>query len=272
MSRGNRKGSIFEDNEDRRLFLATLEGAVVRYNVRCLACCLMGNHYHVVLDTPRGNLSDAMRHLNGVYTQDSNRRHGRTGHLFEGRFRSIVVQRESYLRRVSRYVVLNPVRAGLVQSAGAWPWSSYQATAGMQPEPEWLHVDWIDWAFNAEDRRDAHERYRLYVNDPVQKRRLVDLRPPALGDEQFEVAVRALARAKWADRPLPRTIVALARPHLSVLFDGIARPGPDRDRIVENAHVTHGYRLAEIAAYLQLHPSRASRALSRRRPAKAHDA
>ena len=118
MSRGNRKSPIFADDDDRHQFIARLAEATVRYGIRCYALCLMNNHYHIVCDSPRGNLSDPMRYLNGVYTQDSNRRHQRTGHVFEGRFRSIVVQRESYLRRVVRYVVVNPVRAGIVADAG----------------------------------------------------------------------------------------------------------------------------------------------------------
>ena len=121
----------------------------------CDGACLMGNHYHVVGDTPRGNLSDVMRFLNGCYARASNRRHGRTGHLFEGRFRSLVIQRESYLKRVVRYVVLNPVRAHLVTDAAAWPWSTYCATAGLQAPPDWLSVDWLDWAFAAGTRAEA---------------------------------------------------------------------------------------------------------------------
>lgn len=102
----------------------------------------MPNHYHLVLDTPRGNLSDSMRHIYGVYTQTSNRLHQRTGHVFEGRFKSFVVQRESYLRPVVRYVVLNPVRARLVADVAAWRWSSYRATAPLETAP--ATSVWID--------------------------------------------------------------------------------------------------------------------------------
>ena len=97
--------------------------------------------------------------VNGVFAQRSNRRHGQTGHVFEGRFRSLVIQRDSYLMRAARYVVRNPVRAGLVAHAGAWPWSSYRATAGLEPVPRWLHVDWIQGAFQARSLREARQRY-----------------------------------------------------------------------------------------------------------------
>jgi REP-associated tyrosine transposase len=117
MSRGNRKGPIFDDVEDRRTFLDVLDQTVRRYDVRCYAFCLMDNHYHAALETPRGNLSDAMKYLNGVYTQSSNRRHVRTGHVFEGRFNSIVVGDQAYLRRLGRYIALNPVVVALRSSA-----------------------------------------------------------------------------------------------------------------------------------------------------------
>jgi putative transposase len=138
MSRGNRKLPIFEDDCDRECLLEILSYTAKRYGIRCYALCFMSNHYHLVFDTPRGNLSDAMRQVNGLYTQAYNRRHRVTGHLFQGRFRSIVVQGTLYLRRVARYVVLNPTRARLVASASDWRWSSHRATLGLDPVPSFL--------------------------------------------------------------------------------------------------------------------------------------
>ena len=113
-SRGNARRPIFKDDKDRESFLNTLKRVNDRYHWLCHAYCLMNNHYHLVVETPEGNLSQGMRQLNGVYTQSYNRRHGRVGHLFQGRYKAIVVQRESYLLEVCRYVVLNPVRAKAV--------------------------------------------------------------------------------------------------------------------------------------------------------------
>lgn len=135
---GLRREAIFEDDEDRRVFLSTLAEVVERFHWICHAYCLMTNHYHLVVETPDANLSKGMRQLNGVYTQASNRRHGRVGHLFQGRFKGILVDKEGYLLELTRYVVLNPVRAGMVAQPGQWSWSSYRAMVGEEASPEWL--------------------------------------------------------------------------------------------------------------------------------------
>jgi putative transposase len=255
MSRGNRKSPIFDDDHDRRLFLTTLESASERYEIRCAAFCLMGNHYHLVLETPRGNLADAMRQINGVFAQASNRRHERTGHLFEGRYRSLVIDREGYLRRACRYVVLNPVRSQIVHTAAAWPWSSYRATAGMEPAPRFLQTDWIQWAFHASSEDEARRRYGLYVNDCSARKDRQNIDLPGLGSPAFEAALRRKAGADDSDRPLPRNCRALARPALEVLFRPNNPSLSVRNETIRTAHVLYGYRLAEIAAFLRLDPS-----------------
>lgn len=263
MSRGNRKAAIYDDDIDRRRFLGIFREALTRYDVRCYAFCLMTNHYHLVLDTPRGNLSHAMRYLNGVYTQESNRHHQRSGHLLEGRFRSIVVEREAYLRHLARYIVLNPVRAGLAENAAAWTWSSYRATAGLAAVPSFLDVDWITWTFGG-SRRDAEWSYRQFVNDGGA---LDDMSLHAdglaVGTPAFEAALRDTIAPGTIDRRLPRPWRALARPRLSDLFNIPELTRPRRNQLIREAHVTYGYRLAEIAAFLGLHPTTLSAALRR---------
>src|SRR5258708_27167287 len=121
-SRGNAQEDIFRDDADREAFLAVLAAVVERFEWRLYAYCLMDNHYHLMVETPKANLSLGMRHLNGVYTQRFNRRHGRTGHVFQGRFKAIVVDRQSYLLELSRYVVLNPLRARMVKDPARYRW------------------------------------------------------------------------------------------------------------------------------------------------------
>ncbi len=131
-SRGNARNKIFNDNRDREIFLSILSTVVVRYSWLCHSYCLMDNHYHIMIETPDANLSMGMRQLNGIYTQKYNKRHHKTGHIFEGRFKAILVQKDNYLLELCRYVVLNPVRAGVVGKPEDWRWSSYQATAGLE--------------------------------------------------------------------------------------------------------------------------------------------
>lgn len=165
MSRGNERRDIFLDDADRRRFLDILRSATERLNVLCHTYCLMGNHYHLLLETPDGNLSLAIRQLNGVYAQSFNRRHDRVGHLFQGRFASKLIQKETYLLTVSRYVVLNPVRSNMVPRPSDWEWSSYRAHAGHIEPPPFLSVDWLLTHFDTIDRRRAQEAYCKFVHE-----------------------------------------------------------------------------------------------------------
>ena len=137
-SRGDRREPIFEDDEDRRALLYVIGEALDRFDASMLAYCLMGNHYHFVLQTRRANLSRVMHHINGIYTQMFNNRHRKVGHLFQGRFKAILVDRDAYLLEVCRYVELNPVRARMVLSPGEWAWSSYRAHLCQVKGPHWL--------------------------------------------------------------------------------------------------------------------------------------
>lgn len=119
-SRGDRREAIYLDDGDRQRWLTLLGEVCGRFSWRCHAYCQMTNHYHLVVETPEGNLSQGMRQLNGVYTQLVNRHHRRVGHVFQGRYKAILVEKDSYLLELARYVVLNPVRAGMVTDAGAW--------------------------------------------------------------------------------------------------------------------------------------------------------
>ena len=137
-ARGDRREDIFEDDGDRGCLLDVVAQGLERLDAQMLSYCLMSNHYHFVLHTRQANLSLLMRHINGVYSQAFNRRHGKVGHVFQGRFKAILVDRDAYLLEVCRYVELNPVRAGMVLEAADWPWSSYRCHVGMSASLPWL--------------------------------------------------------------------------------------------------------------------------------------
>ena len=137
-TRGTRQAAIFLDDQDRASLLSILAHALKECDAQAFAYCLMGNHYHFVLQTRQANLAVLMRRINSVYSLAFNRRHGRCGHVFEGRYKALHVDRDAYLLEVCRYVDLNPVRAGLVESPVRWGWSSYRANSGAVPPPPWL--------------------------------------------------------------------------------------------------------------------------------------
>jgi putative transposase len=164
-SRGVRRGAIFVDDHDRLVFMAFLAQASDRRDWRCLAYCLMTNHFHLVLALREGTLSRGMHRLNGLFARRFNERHGHVGHLFEARFASGVVESEDHLLEVLRYVVLNPVRAGLCADPADWPWSSFRATAGIDRCPRFLAAPRVRALF-APGRRGA-ELYAEFVRARV---------------------------------------------------------------------------------------------------------
>jgi REP element-mobilizing transposase RayT len=161
-SRGDGREAIFRGDGDRTVFLDVLAGVWERLNWIIHAYCLMAKHYHLLVETPDGNLAKGMRELNGVYTQRFNRIHQRVGHVFQGRYKAILVQKETYLLELARYVVLNPVRAHMVASAGDYAWSSYRAMTRDDAPPEWLETRAILAMFGQTEGQ-AIASYRNFV-------------------------------------------------------------------------------------------------------------
>lgn len=166
MSRGNRYQNIFKDDQDRSKFLDWLTDAVKVHNLICHAYCLMSNHYHLLLETPDANLSRAMRDLNGHYTQSFNKKHKTVGHLFQGRYKALVVEKETYLLELARYIVLNPVRARLVKHPRHYRWSSYRATAEYHQTLDYVFTDWILGHFGKQKSR-ARIGYREFIKEGI---------------------------------------------------------------------------------------------------------
>jgi putative transposase len=254
-SRGNARLPVFEDGHDRGQFFLILEEVVKRHNWLCHAYCLMDNHYHILVETVEGNLSLAMRHLNGVYTQRFNRRHHRVGHVFQGRFKSVLVEKESYLLELCRYVVLNPVRAGIVKHPGAYRWSSYKSTAGLVKAPPFLTVHWI-LAHFGKRRREAQREYRRFVQagmkgaSPWEELKAQCI----LGSKEFIEKLKPALKDKSKIKEIPREQRLAFRPSLEELLqpDQVAQK-EDRNKAIEKAYVDYGYTLSEIARHLGLH-------------------
>lgn len=203
-ARGDRREDIFEDDQDRQTFLLTLGQVITQFNWICHAWCLMDNHYHLLIQTPDSNLSKGMRQLNGVYTQASNRRHQRVGHLFQGRFKAILVDSDAYFLELTRYVVLNPVRAKMVKVAADWSWSSYRASVGLEPAASWLAVDGLLVQFSKR-RSLAQERYAQFVAEGINATSpWQNLKGQVfLGDEQFVQRMQAHREAGKDDVQIP---------------------------------------------------------------------
>ncbi len=165
-SRGNRRQPIFLDDRDRERFIELLAAVVKRFGWRCHAYCLMGNHYHLVIQTPKENLSQGMHRLNFLHAQWTNTRHDVDGHLFEGRFRSRIVESTYQLMTLTRYIALNPVAAGLCRKPGDWPWSSYRVAIGKVPRRRFLTLELLlgEFGNRAAEARDA---LRSFVESPL---------------------------------------------------------------------------------------------------------
>ena len=180
-SRGNNKETMFRDATDWMEFMRVLAKVAVRYRWEGWAYCLMGNHFHLVVQIPHLGLSEGMQMLNTAYAIRTNGRYKRTGHLVRNRFYSRQVESEAHLFELCRYVVLNPVRAGLCRSPADWPWSSYRATAGLEPPHPFLSTSRVLDLFG-EDSSSAQKSYRDFVR--VGLRILLPDEPEALEGEE----------------------------------------------------------------------------------------
>jgi putative transposase len=251
IARGNARQPIVADDHDRNSFFHVFAHVLERFGWLCHAFCVMDNHYHLVVETPLPNLPSGMRQLNGLYAQRFNRRHGRIGHLFQARYRSILIEKPTRLLAVCRYVVLNPVRAGICRDPGDWPWSSYRQTAGLPSTVKLADAEPLLARLGVPaDQARAH--YRFFVAEGL----AAALVPQGerLGEESFlrqdfglKRPPREVPRVQWL--PLPPTL-----PELFAAGD---------ETPVATAYRRYGYTLRQIGEYLGCHYSTASRRLRR---------
>lgn len=280
-ARGDRREAIFEDDGDRATLLRILGDAMLRFDARILAFCLMGNHYHLVLRTRRANLSQLMRHTNGVYTQAFNRRHTKVGHVFQGRFKAILVDSDAYLLQVCRYVDLNPVRARLIDDPTAWRWSSCRMHLGIDQPPAWLDSTILlaqSLGRNLLTTQDLHAARRRYA-ESMAGGRDAQLWTQALrqqiylGDEQFVARMQSQQSPGATDDASDHPLMMPSHPRAGVVPREQTRPPltlqhwldamPTREHALHQAHMVGGLSLTAMARELGLSVSRVSRLVAR---------
>jgi REP element-mobilizing transposase RayT len=257
-ARGDRKNAIYCDDIDRMAWLRILARVCERHNFLVHSFCQMNNHYHILIETREANLSHGMRQLNGTYTQHFNRRHDLVGHLFQGRYKAILVQKESYLLEVARYVVLNPVRAKLVCLPDEWQWSSYRYFMRQHSVPDWLHTDWLLKQFGT-SRPAALLAFRDFVlagleaGSPLNKIRHQLL----LGDEAFVSSHQSLQQS---ERLTERARVQRRASALSLAE--YQERYANRNDAMAHAYRSTAFSMVQIAAHFKVSYRTVSRAIA----------
>jgi putative transposase len=258
MNRGIRKWLIFEDDRDRKRFTRLLIQAAARYHVEILIAEQMGTHFHLVVTTPNGNLSEFMQQLEGEFARYSNWRYGRVGHLFQGPFRCVVIENDVHLFIAASYVFDNPLEAGFVCRREDWKWSTYSATVGLAPLPAYLSIGWVETLFPADSLASSQAILRRCLDEPEQVLAYLEsVDPTAARAARCYITEGRKALAQ------PNTYRTLTRLPLEQLFE----PGQSRSEranAIQVAHEAHGYKLAEyklaeIATCLGLHPTAVSK-------------
>ncbi|MGV8933795.1 MAG: transposase [Gallionellaceae bacterium] len=259
-TRGDDGGDIFVDDQDRKLFLSVLEEVVSRTGWIIHAYVLMNNHYHLLIETPKPNLSRGMRQLNGVYTQRFNSLHASGGPVFQGRFKAILVERESFLLELCRYIVLNPVRLRAVKNINRYRWSSYRATAGEVQAPDWLCTSWVLQNFGKStsvSQRKYAEFVQAGIGLPSQLSRVKA--QILLGSAAFVKKMKLRLLNRVSGKPEKNRA---KRPGLHTLFPLAVRQDKIlRNQAVERAYHEYAYTMADIAEAADIHFSTVSKVI-----------
>lgn len=251
-SRGNERRNIFRSDRDRKTFLAFLGLAAKRFGWSVTAWVLMTNHYHLVVQTPQPNLSRGMHWLNGAYAGWFNRVHGRCGHLFQGRFKAFLIDKEAYFAEVLRYVVLNPVRAKMVERPEDYKWSSYRATGGLVTALEWLDLETALLLFGSDPEK-AHAGYREFVLEKIgcEDRLWEKLTNQLyLGGEAWTKAMRNLVESKPRSTDHPRIQRAVGRPRMHQVIAAVANAANVTASVIR---ATRGSMLRGLTAWIGWH-------------------
>jgi putative transposase len=253
MSRGNDKQPIFLDDGDYERFLELLEKTLGRFKVACLAYCMMGNHYHLLLCPGEVSVSRMMHHLNSSYCAWFNRKHGRVGHLMGGRFTCRHVDSDSYVLTALRYILMNPVTASLATTPDEWRWSSYRATAGLAPRPGFLCVERVWAAFDTTSAALGRHRFVLFTAAATPDAEARDSRL-VVGGEAFASRITPLLEPHRETRDFPYAHRFATRPPLTTIFEGRHAAKELREASYD-AFGRHAYTLREIGGIVNRAPA-----------------
>jgi putative transposase len=259
-SRGNERKTIYHQEDDFDLFLKILSDVCEQFNWVIHAYCLMTNHYHLLVETPDANLSKGMRQLNGVFTQSINRKHHRVGHLFQGRYKAILVDKDAYLLELCRYIILNPVRARMVDSPSEWLWSSWHNMVGSKTSPPWLATDALLQLFSF-NRKQAIREYVQFVEEGRNATIWDNLQHQVfLGDDNFVEKYQPLQNERFGDL---EEIPLKQRRSSPLTLQQYQAQSTCRNEAIMLAYKSGGYTLKEIGEYFGLHYSRVSRVVAK---------
>lgn len=254
-SRGNEQKDVFKSQRDREKFLGYLASSTERYGAVIHAYCLLSNHYHLLLETPEGNLSQIMRHINGAYTSYFNVKRKRSGHLFQGRFKAILVEVDEYALELSRYIHLNPVRVGMVTRPEEYRWSSYNSYIGQGGAFTWLKMEAILDYFSS-SAKEARQKYRSFVEDLLGKEYESPLKntfgAAVLGSAEFiEMVTKEHLAEKEIDRTVPDIRQFKSKPEPEEILKAVAAVMGENEKLARQVgmylcHKCSGKKLREI--------------------------
>ncbi len=261
-SKGNRGQSVFQNSADGNAWIDILEGVCRRFTCNCLAYCLMPDGYHLVIETPKPNLSKSIRQLNGVYTQSSNRLHHTDGHVFRGRYKSIVVQREKYLLPLLAHIFLLPLRAGFVKLPNQFKWSTCRYLYGKNERPSYINLDWFSKGFSSDT-----DRFDKFLDKNLLRDLLSEVRKQIyLGDDKFIEFVQKKIKGSWSEG-IPK--YQITKP-VSSIINGLIQSGHSMDEAIAKTYLTGNYTLKEVAAAVSVHYSVVSKIVSKYEKSYSH--
>ena len=261
-SKGRDGQVVFKDDEDRGVFLNVVDNVVDRFGWLIHSYVLMDSHYHLVVECPEANLSKGMRQVNGVYTQHVNRRHGQEGPIFQGRFKSVLLEKKTYLLPVCRHIVINPQRTRDPKNYKDYKWSSYRALAGQVKSPGFLYRETVLSHFGKREK-EAQRKYRDYIRQGLGEVSPLDQRKNQvlLGSPRFLNEMHPILQGERMSKRGPRS--ARRRRSLNALFKkSDDKTRLERNELIKRAHLDYGYTLMEIGDHLGLHYTTVSKVIN----------